>query len=524
MNLRFSVLLVVLFIAGCARVGQPTGGEKDTQPPVLLKSVPSLNQTNFKGDEIILVFDEYVQLKNPDKNILISPPSEQKPVIFPSGFASKEFKIKFKNGLQQNTTYQINFGESIADYNEGNLLKNLQLIFSTGDQLDSLELKGKVYPSHMKEKPEKILIGLYPAQEFQDSSVYRKNPYYVSMADKNGNFKLSHLRKGTYNIIAIADQNGDYKYKQGDEAIAFLNKPVQLPKDTLVNLFMFQEPERFNIEDIEQKSAHHISLKFKGNPDSLRVKSLIPISKKLSYTNQNSFHYWYQTASDSIKLEIFLGSKHKLYKRKRKSDPDSLVVNFSNYKISPEDPVLLKSNIPLIKVDSTKISCLKDSLPAMFKTKITKDYQVDFDLEKIPGTGYQITVYPGAITDFLGHQNQDTLQSDVRIKKPEKFGTVHLMLEPQMKVPVFIELLRNGKIIKKTPVKKSGSFDFKYILPGNYQVRIVFDDNENNEWDAGNYLLHKQPEKTYEPPVKLEVRANWDLNQTIKIPLKEILN
>jgi len=524
MNFRFLALLIILFIASCARVGQPTGGEKDTQPPVLLKSFPSSNQTNFKGDEIILVFDEYVQLKNPDKNILISPPSEQKPVIFPSGFASKEFKIKFKNGLQKNTTYLINFGESIADYNEGNLLKNLQLIFSTGDQLDSLELKGKVYPSHMKEKPEKILIGLYPAQEFQDSSVYRKNPYYVTMADKNGNFKLLHLRKGTYNVIAIADQNGDYKYKQGDEAIAFLNKPVQIPEDTLINLFMFKEPERFDIEDIEQKSANHISIKFKGNPDSLQVKPLSQITEKLTYLNQNTFHYWYKTVLDSINLEVILGPKHKFYKRKRKSETDSLVINFSNYQISPDDQVLLKSNIPLIKVDSTKISCAKDSFPATFKVDINKNYQVIFDLEKIPGTSYHVTVYPGAVTDFLGHQNQDTLQSDVRIKKPEKFGTVHLILEPQMNVPVFIELLRNGKIIKKTPTLKNSIFNFQYIMPGEYQIRIVFDKNENNEWDAGNYLLHKQPEKTYKPPVKLEVRANWDLNQTIKIPIAEFLN
>ncbi len=522
MNQRYLLLLSVLFFFSCARVGQPTGGDKDTTPPELLKSIPVPNQTNFKGDEITLVFDEYVQLKNPDKNILISPPPEQKPVIFPMGFASKEFKIKFKKPLQENTTYLINFGESIADYNEGNKLKNLQLVFSTGDKLDSLQLTGKVYSLHMEKKPENILIGLYPVQKFKDSTVYTRQPYYVTVADKKGNFKLSHLRQGSYKIIALADQNGDYKYKQGDEAIAFLNKPVQLPEDTLVNLFMFQEPERFNIEDIEQKSANHISIKFKGSPDSLQVKPLNQIDQQVTFFDKNAFHYWYQTASDSIHLEVFLGPKHKLYKRKRKTEPDSLVINFSNYKISPEDSVLLKSNIPLIKIDSTKISCLKDSLPATYKASITKNYQVNFDLKKITGSHYQITVYPGAITDFLGHKNQDTLQSDVYIKKTEMFGTVHVKLEPQINTPVFVELLRKGKVIKHTATKKSNTFDFKYILPGDYQIRIVFDENQNNKWDTGNYLLHRQPEKTFEPPVKLEVRANWDLNQTIKIPLKEI--
>ena len=264
------LLLSLLLLNACARVGRPSGGDKDVTPPKLLSVYPNNNATGFQGQEIVLNFDEYVVLKDPGKNILISPPLKNMPVFKPTGIASKTFKIQFKDSLLPNTTYLINFGQSVADYNEGNQLKNLQIVFSTGTSIDSLELKGQVKALHYEKQPKNIILGLYPYKTFNDSMVFNTKPYYVGLADKSGNFELTHLKSGKYFLVALEDKNGDYKYKQGDEGIGYLLKPVDIPNDSVVSINLFKEYPPLSIESITQKTKNLIELKFKGNPDSLK--------------------------------------------------------------------------------------------------------------------------------------------------------------------------------------------------------------------------------------------------------------
>ena len=511
--ITYSFALLIL-LSACARIGRPSGGEKDTTPPRLLKSVPARQTTNFKGKELTLEFDEYVQIKDPGKNLLISPPLQQPPVIIPAGIASKTFKIKFQDSLKPNTTYLINFGNSIADYNEGNKLSDFQLVFSTGPVIDSLTLKGKLHPVYYNGKTDNMMVGLYPADEFKDSLVFKQKPYYVATANaKTGDFQLKYLRQGRYRIIGIIDENHDYKYRKGEEAIGFTDKIIEIPGDTLVELYLFKEPPRLGFEKIEQAGKNHVWIEVKGSIDSLQVQSLDSLTKEIRIVDGNKLHFWYDTPGDSIKLALQLGKKSKKYIRKRTKKSDSLQVQITSVG-NPLDTVRISANIPLADFDKSKIKLEADSLPVPFELALTSRYNYRVDFDKKTGKTYKVVLLPGALTDFLGNQLKDTLQKKMTIRPEKDFGKLILSFKKNKGEKRFVELLKNNKVFRKTPTFTSDSISIPYLPPGKYKIRIVFDTNANNLWDTGDYLKHRQPEKTFEPDKEIEIRPNWDINQT----------
>jgi len=510
--IKYSFALLFLLTA-CARIGRPTGGDKDTTPPRLLKSIPAHQATGFKGKELLLYFDEYVQLKNPAKNLLISPPLQQTPVIVPAGIASKTFKIKFQDSLQPNTTYLINFGNSIVDYNEGNQLSGFQLVFSTGPVIDSLSLNGKTHPVYYNGKTENIIVGLYPAKNFKDSLVFKQKPYYVATADKSGNFHLKYLRKGKYRIIGIVDENNDYKYYKGKEAIGFSDKIIEIPGDTLIVLNLFKEPPRLSFEKIEQAGKNHLWIEVAGSVDSLQVQILDSLSKEILIKDGNKLHLWYDTPKDSIKLSLKLGEKSKKYFRKRSQKTDSLHVQITAGN-NPLDTIRIKADFPLVNFDKTKIKLVADSILIPFDLQLTPQYDYRLIFDKKTGKAYKFILLPGALTDFLGNSLKDSLQTTIHIKPEKDFGKLILNFKSRSGEKRFVELLKNDKIYRKTPTFTTESITIPYLMPGKYKVRIVFDANGNNRWDTGDYLKHRQPEETYEPAKEIEIRPNWDINQT----------
>lgn len=169
----FSLLLILLTI-GCAKRGSITGGTKDTIAPVLKSSLPKNFSTNFTGKEIKLVFDEYVKLKNANKQLIISPPMKNQPEILPYN-ASKIVTIKIKDTLLPNTTYSFNFGQSIEDNNEGNPYSQFKYVFSTGSYIDSLSLNVRVKDALEKKTDNFVSVMLYEINEnFNDSTIYKK--------------------------------------------------------------------------------------------------------------------------------------------------------------------------------------------------------------------------------------------------------------------------------------------------------------------------------------------------------------
>jgi len=176
MRKKLSIIIAILWVVStthCAKRGTPSGGEKDSIPPVLVSANPSLNKVNFDAERVVLVFDEYIQLKDIANQLIVSPPIEKSSYkILPEGTVSKKVEIRFEEAPRDNTTYTFNFGEAIEDYNENNPLPFFSYTFSTGDYLDSLNLSGTVKDAYALGSLSQISIHLYPIDStFTDSTI-----------------------------------------------------------------------------------------------------------------------------------------------------------------------------------------------------------------------------------------------------------------------------------------------------------------------------------------------------------------
>lgn len=214
-------ILGILFTVSCAKIVMPTGGLKDITPPKDLKSIPKNYSVNFTQKKIEITFDEYFQLKNLNKELLVSPPLKEKPRIKTSG---KKLIIEIRDTLKDNTTYNINFHDAIVDLNEGNILSNYQYCFSTGNHIDSLFING-IINNAFDLKPEQFVkIMLY--DNYTDSTPYKKIPDYISQTNKKGEFLINNIKQGKYHVFALDDGNNNLLFDQPSEKIAFLDSLI----------------------------------------------------------------------------------------------------------------------------------------------------------------------------------------------------------------------------------------------------------------------------------------------------------
>jgi len=212
----------------CAKVASPTGGDKDTIPPVIRRSLPENNSAMFNGKQIEVLFNEFVQLKGISNTLIVSPPMQEQPDIRLRG---KSMIITIKDTLRENTTYTFNFGDAVCDLNEGNPIQNFEFVFSTGSTVDSLAIAGKVLNALSLETIEGVYVMLY--DQLNDSAPISSKPLYVSRTNKQGDFRIGHLKEGVYKLFALKDGNANYRYDLSSEEIAFIDKPVTISHSLL---------------------------------------------------------------------------------------------------------------------------------------------------------------------------------------------------------------------------------------------------------------------------------------------------
>lgn len=236
----FTLLVPVMVLSGCAKIGSPVGGEKDVTPPRYVGGEPENRSTRFAEKEINFTFDEYIQFKDLNKELLISPPMDKKPDI---QVRDRSVRIKLKSDLLPATTYTLGFGNSITDLNEGNPVRDFEYVFATGEDIDSLSLTGSALNAfdHKPLKDAQVIVMLY--DRFGDSIPMVEIPRYIGLVNKDGLFSVNNLRADTFRVLAVNDLNNNLKYDRGDEEVAFLDsptvisaltvKPVQFIKDTV---------------------------------------------------------------------------------------------------------------------------------------------------------------------------------------------------------------------------------------------------------------------------------------------------
>ncbi|QYS87809.1 Ig-like domain-containing protein [Flavobacterium oreochromis] len=513
----------------CAKRGSITGGDKDITPPKTISSYPKNFSTDFKEKTIRITFDEYIKINDLQKNLIISPPLKNQPNIQPQGGVSKQLIIKFNEELIPNTTYSFNFGESIVDNNEGNKLKNFKYVFSTGKDLDSLSIQGIIKDAYEKKTPDFVNVMLYEVNEkYNDSTIYKETPRYITNTlDSSTTFKIENIKAGKYKLIALKEGISNYKYDPKKDKIGFYDQVINIPDKSIFELELYKEQPKFKSKRPVQASANKISLGYEGNAQNLQIKALqkgheIPI-RISKIQDKDSLYIWTPyIKNDSIKLELLKDKYQEHYTVKFKEfKKDTLSLNAKINYLHLKENLILNSSTPIEKWDVNKIILSKgDKTKVPFKAKY-KDYTQSFELdfEKNENEKYHLNLLPDAIEDYIGNKNKDTLKFNFSTKKLEDYGNLKIRLKNKKNSPLIVELTnQKGKVMYKQLISPTtNDVDFLLIDPEKYYVRIIYDLNNNGQWDSGSFLENKQPEEVFQFPTALDVRANWDVNQEIDL-------
>ncbi|MCF8235253.1 MAG: Ig-like domain-containing protein [Bacteroidales bacterium] len=571
MRNAFTYLLLavsVFYLIGCANPVTPTGGPKDTDPPEVLASEPPNQSRNFSENRIEITFDEFVKLDQPNQNILISPPIEKNPDYRLRG---KSLVTLFNEPLKDSTTYTIFFGNSIVDLTEGNPLKNYQFVFSTGEQIDSLSIRGQILDAFNLQPYKDVFVMLYVDNNDTipyDSLPYYVKPYYVSKTNANGFFELNNLREMPYRIFALQDVNSNMIYDLPNEKIAFLdsllvpeyykaaipdttkadtslNDPESKTSDSLLpmypdnvlyELFMFDEidsTQKLLEAELAKKRMIRFVFKFETTLPQINIlNETLPESRwKIEDMNpgQDTLIWWLreipfdtlfaEVMDDTLVLDTVRIVLSKEEKQNRRNDeeekPDYLRIsnNLDGKKADLHRPLIIGFPYPLDAWEFSEFILVEneDSLKPMphFKDSIVRQ-SVVIDHSWKEDASYRLFFPDSIFTDIRGLSN-DTLLLDFSSRSLGDYGIIKLNIDFEKECPAYIVQLLNQDeaVIREKTVSSGGEIGFEYLDPDTYLIKIIYDCNNNGRWDTGDYPEKRQPEKVAYFPKSIEVRPNW---------------
>ncbi|MFH6997597.1 Ig-like domain-containing protein [Flavobacterium sp. FlaQc-57] len=534
-NFRYIAFLLVFLMLSCAKRGSITGGLKDTLAPVLKYSSPENYSTDFKGNEIILGFDEYVKLKNLNKQLIISPPMKHEPLILPTN-ASKVITIKIKDTLQPNTTYSFNFGQSIADNNEGNAINQFKYIFSTGSYIDSLSISGRIKDAYEKNVDNFVSVMLYEVNDtFKDSVIYKQNPRYItSTLDSLRTFKLENLKAGKYLLMALKDKGANNRFNPKDDKIGFIKHFITVPNDTIFEIELFKETVPLKALKPIQASGNRLLLPYEGKQNFKISKPKITLKHNgetlesivTAFPKKDSLQVWFKPfkidKTDSLSMDVKADHFDKKFNFKIKDQKkDTLnITPVQSGILNFRERFTLESATPLVKFDKSKIKLInKDSLAVAFTTEYDEfEQKLYFDFKKEPMEKYDITFFPGALTDFYEKSN-DTLSYKLGTKEYADYGNLVLNLQNVKRFPIIVEATNaKGDVVYASDYSEGKTkLEFNLLVPDKFTIRIIYDDNKNKVYDSGSYLNKTYAEEVFYYQTSVDVRMNWDVDQAIDL-------
>ncbi|HFB99848.1 MAG TPA: hypothetical protein ENJ53_03490 [Phaeodactylibacter sp.] len=536
LHLICMIFVALILLTSCANQGVLSGGKKDKTPPALdsLKSTPNF-QTNFQKQTIELTFDEWLQLNDVFKQVVVSPPLQKN---FDVSLKKKTVRFKFDKDeiLRKNATYTINFGTAIQDLNERNPVKDLRFVFSTGDFIDSLEVTGTVIDVLDKQPVKEVLVMLY--DNLADTVVRKEKPFYFGKTDEKGIFTIKNVRADTFKVFALLDGNANYLFDNVSEKIGFLEKPIVVTDSSKTNLAiqLFEEESILQLENEDKKKYGRIAFGFNRKPHDDEIKiTFEEVGQNVKIQNQkDSILLWYDLPRDTT-WKVYV-TNDTLFSDTIKIPQLSRVDFFKKQKLNPAKPSTQRSKItvtsgkhfsiafnhPLEKIDTGLVMLLEDTLLNQVFPKIEIDTTDERNLliqfpfkEK---TAYQLQLLPNALTDFFGIKN-DTITEFLNVKPKTEFGDLTLTVTGmQPDKNYVIELLDpKNKLIEIIPMTGDTIFKkvFRTIETGIYSVRMIEDKNGNGRWDTGNYDNKFQPEPLFTRKLE-ELRAGWELDASVK--------
>ncbi|WP_313099943.1 Ig-like domain-containing protein [Epilithonimonas sp.] len=539
-------LFASLVLVSCARVGSPIGGDKDTIPPKMVSSNIDTTRINVPRDlkELRIDFDEYITLKDINKNLIISPPIKYTKII-PSSMGNKYLQIQWKDTLQANTTYNFNFGNSVVDLNESNPLPYFNFAFSTGDKIDDLFISGTISDAlgndkNSEGKEKNLVVGLYQAIDSMD---YRQKPYYITKADPDGYFELNYLTPGKYKIVGFDDENGNSIFDSGKESISFQKETIDLTKSISgLRLKTFASKKLIKYKEMAI-STGGVLMTFEGNPDKVIVKAVgdKPSDYKVTHKlRSDSVKVWFDAGkenigiavSENLKFSYDTGTKKDtvsvFYKKPAKED--MTVSNPFSNDLVPGSDFRFSSNYIINKIQPENWKLESDSISQNFTAKISESdsTQIIVKSDFIIGKKYKLTVPKNTVISFYNRLSE-SVRFDFEAAKPEEFGsfTVNIVNKPEHNF--WIQLLndKNEPVYQK--FTKESIIKFINLKPASYKLRILVDNNDNGFWDSSDFATETLSEDVYlyrkagdkDVMTKINIRPMWEINENWDLTKEE---
>ncbi len=449
-------LLISIYLTGCANIIPPGGGPKDSLPPKLLVALPKDSATNVRTKNFLLSFDEYVTLQGIQENLIVSPTVKNTPII---DYKLKNVTIKFKDSLEENTTYVLDFGKAVVDVNESNIAKGFRYIFSTGNNIDNGNYGGHVILAATGKVDSTLIVVLH--NNLSDTSVYKNTPRYYTRVDGKGNFSFRNLAPGKYAAYVIPT-NFSRKYDDSTNYFGFLNDQVVVTEKTKSDtIYAFEEFKKIekkifaaaNTKDSKEDKRLKYNASFNNGEQDLLAPLELTFAKKIGI-------------KDSAAIRLV----------------DTNFVRKEGYSLA-------------LDTAATKLS-IGYNWPA--------------------GEPFKLILTKGSVTDSLGNTTAKSDTLSFYTKKEVDYGLIKFKFPniDTTRHPV-LQIIERDQIMNSYPLS-SNQLVIKRYKPGSYELRILFDTNKNGVWDTGSFQANKrQPEIVIEIPKPISVRNNWDNEITL---------
>ncbi len=572
-NRYFSFYVVISLLAfGCAKMSSPSGGPRDREAPVILKSIPENGSTGFKGREIIISFDEYVALDQINEKFMVSPPMAKKPEITIRG---KSIRIRYEDELRDSTTYTFYFQDAIRDLNEGNAINNYQFVFSTGPSIDSLSVTGNAYTGLNLDPPENTLVLLY--SRLDDSAVYKAIPDYITRTSLNGEFRIDNIRPGSYRLYGLVDADNSKNYNLREEAFAFYDEPLRvspehnyLPvaKDSLppapsitaaekvpekppvigeypLVLFQAQKKNHY-LASSSRKQAFQLSFILSVPPDSLGFGFSLPDARENAWFTEHS------RKRDSITVWL---TDSALYNRTilepvisfpftdssgiTSLKYDTLQMRFvtpvqrpSRGQASKRIPYKISHSLagqvrPAVRMPFTAPSPMRPpDTSAIYLYEVIKDQKTRIPVTFSPdsstlcryfmeaalksGKNYLLISDSAAFTSIYGEYS-DSTGTKFSVPGPEFYGKLILDITGHGGGKIIQLLNEREEPVRQTYLVDTGRVEFHLLGQGKYKLRAISDLDGNREWTTGDFDIRRQPEPVSYYPGLIEIKENWEV-------------
>ena len=441
---------------GCANIIPPGGGPRDSLPPKLVVALPKDSATNVHTKNFLLSFDEYVTLQGLQENLIVSPTVKNTPII---DYKLKNVTIKFKDSLEENTTYTLDFGKALVDVNESNMARGFRYIFSTGNNIDNARYNGHVVIAATGKIDSTLIVVLH--NNVNDTSIYKNTPRYYTRVDGKGNFNFRNLAPGTYAAYVIPT-NFSRKYDDSTNYFGFLNVPVTVSEKTKSDtIYAFEEFKK------TEKRIY-------ASSSSKDIKE----DKRLKYN-----------ASFNNGEQDLLGPLELTFAKK----------------------IILKDRSAIKLVDTNFVS--KEEFTLTLDSAATK---LSIGYNWPAGEPFKLLLPKGSVTDSLGNTTAKSDTLSFYTKKEIDYGLIKFKFPTidTARHPV-LQIIERNEVIGSYPLT-SNQLIIKRYKPGSYELSILFDTNKNGIWDTGSFKLNKkQPEIVIEIPKPISVRNNWDNEITV---------